>query len=119
MQFLGYFISHKEALVVASLKGAIGPGSAATLEKCVQEILEKDPKLVVLHLGEIVNFEKECYRGLIQLQKEIRDHGATLHVTGLDDKNKHVLSTKAVVRAEELRESLKDALKDAAVFRGR
>jgi len=108
---LSYLISHKNLIVVVTFIGAfVREKQAATFDRCLAEILEKNPQWVVFYFRDMGNkMDAGFYPAFVKLQKAIRDKPAELRLCSLHPELRETLLEKAIVRKNELSPNLREA----------
>jgi anti-anti-sigma regulatory factor len=103
-----YFISRKADLVVVTFQGEITLSCGESLTRCIDELAEEKPGIVILNLQ--ANIDKESQRMFTIFQKQVRDLGAQLRICLKDEEIRRLLVSFGIVREEEMRKDLKECL---------
>lgn len=111
MEFEYRFVKQNH-LVLAILKGKLKKDSREALVKCTQELFQLESEAIILYFKEVTINEPVVYRELAILQAEIRKT-KKLFLCGFTQAQKQVLLDKAIVRFNELRSELSDAIGDS------
>lgn len=107
-----YKLTSVQMYTVLTLKGAICKDSLDKLEQCRGEVASLDQKLFIIYFRDVTCVDVAAYRHLTILQQEIRKK-SNLLVVGLSSELRGLLTMKAIVRQNELKRNLEEALKVA------
>lgn len=109
MEFETKLITRNDLSVIA-FKGRMSKEAREELKKCQEEILSSESKVIILLFKDLVTVDMAVYRELTMLQQEIRK-SKQLYLVGLNKALKQLLIEKAIIRPNEIKETLEDALK--------
>lgn len=108
---LQYKLIENNGITIISLKGKISKDSKEIFDKCFQELLGLNSDVVIFYFKDVPAVERVALRDLTLLQHEIRKNKKTLFITGLSAILKQDLVEKGVIRLNEVKPTLEDALK--------
>ena len=106
-----YRIIEKNAVVVVTLHGKITKEAKDGLARCHQELQQVKSKKVVFFFKDVPSVDHIVFRELTLIQSDVRKNGLSVVVTGLSTSLKQFLNEKGVIRINEVKASLEEALK--------
>lgn len=110
MEFEFKFVK-QNTLVLAILKGKLRKDTKGELVLFGIELLKLESKMVILYFKEVSLIEPVVYRDFVLLQAEVRKT-KKLYLCGFTQAQKQVLLEKAIIRVQETRGDLLEALED-------
>lgn len=108
---LQYKLVENNGVTIISLKGKISKNSKEIFDKCFQELLGLNSDVVIFYFKDVPAVERGALRDLTLLQHDIRKNNKAVIITGLSTILKQDLVEKAVIRLNEVKPTLEDALK--------
>ncbi|MCM2348582.1 MAG: hypothetical protein NDI69_01085 [Bacteriovoracaceae bacterium] len=109
MEFETKLITRNDLSVIA-FKGRMSKEAREELKKCQEEILNSESKIIILLFKDLITVDMAVYRELTMLQQEIRK-AKQLYLVGFNKALKQLLIEKGIIRLNEVKETLEDALK--------
>jgi anti-anti-sigma regulatory factor len=112
-QNFSYFISHKGAILVASLSGHCEDQAAELLQRCkleIEELITEKVHGVILNFSGVTSIANDLVPFWAQLQSMIRSRHVELRLCGIENSLKERLHKMGVIRLTETTDSLKEAL---------
>jgi len=106
-----YRIIEKNAVVVVTLHGKITKEAKDGLSRCHQELQKVQSKNVIFFFKDVSSVDHIVFRDLTLIQSDVRKNGLSVVVTGLSTSLKQFLNEKGVIRINEVKASLEEALK--------
>lgn len=106
-----YKIVDNNGVSIVSLKGNISRNAKSVFDACKNELTESHSKVVIFYFKDVTGFEHVALRELVILLHETRKNNQRVLITGLTAILKKDLCEKGVIRLEEIKASLEDALK--------
>jgi anti-anti-sigma regulatory factor len=107
---LEYTIVEKSPYAVISFRGLISQITKPIIEKCQEEVLQKNPKYVVLNFQDVSKIESNGVPALHRLQMAVRDKQGTIRVCSLTKDMRSLLLEAAAIRLSEISENLAMAI---------
>jgi anti-anti-sigma regulatory factor len=107
---MDYKFFFQNSIAIVTLTGDIGRKDKESLSNCTKEILEKELSSVVIVFKNVNAIETSVFRELTLLQHEIRRKNIDLWIVGMSMSIKVALIDKGVIRTQEIKSSLPEAL---------
>lgn len=104
-----YQIVNKYQVGILAITGDITRGDKEMLEKCLQEVVSVEAKLIVIFFKNVNHIEPATFRDLTLIQHELRKK-MEVRIVGLDLQTKMALSSGGVIRLAEVRGSVDEAI---------
>jgi anti-anti-sigma regulatory factor len=105
-----YQIVEKGPVVVLTLKGRLTKEVKEKVEECIKEVSIYESKTFILYFKSVIGIDQIALRDFSLLQQEIRRKNEHLFLVGLTSSLKQDLYDRGVIRLNEVRNSLEDAL---------
>lgn len=106
-----YKIVDNNGVSIVSFKGKISRNAKSIFEACKKELSELQSKVIIFYFKDVTAVEHVALRDLVILQHEIRKNNQKVFITGLTATLKKDLYEKGVIRLDEVKANLEDALK--------
>lgn len=105
-----YKLIHQSHVSVITLKGRIGKDARELLEQCRKEIESVDAEVVILLFKDVPSVDPAVFREFTLIQQDIRKKNTQLYLIGLSNTIKNYLNERAIIRLNEVRNSLEEVL---------
>lgn len=114
---LAYSISEKNEYLVVSFEGSMTRLTAEVLERCVEDVIKRSAKRVVLNFQAIQQIGPGAVPALVRIQKCIRDRrGGGVRLCSMRNEVRKFLVDAGAARIQETRATLMEALGDLASY---
>lgn len=104
-------IINQKNVSILTISEDISKLDAPLIEACTKELAEMKSSLTIINFKEVNNIDNIVLRELTVLQHEIRKSESVLKIVGLKPAVKNYLIDKGVIRQNEIKSTLDEALK--------
>lgn len=110
-----YKIVKKNDVSIITFKGKISKDSKEKLSVLQEELSSEKNNITIFHFKDVPTIDAIAFREISLIQLEARKNAGQVFLTGINSALKNYLNERGVIRLNEVRGSLEEALKAICV----